>query len=420
MKLRLWIGIAVGMSSCGSTGSAATIRVPAEVSSIELAVGLAVAGDTVLIAPGTYHDTGIVLKGGLTLRGEGDGVVIYGNEDGDAGTCLIAHAQSQEIRLERLELTGGSGEINWGAAIDARDAQLRIEDCVLRGNSSWGEYEGTLRARDSSIQLFGCRFQYNGHYKNEFSFGTSICAFDSDFQVEGTQFVDNHTYLGSDIHSERTTWAFTDCLFAGGDHNSTLLHFEDCTVSMERCTLRDNEGLDLALAYSGAFFARDCLFDSDGPENGSASRGGIAVGSGIEAEFVNCTLSYESVTDWDWCALRVGGSVTLRRSIVLVSSGNRAARCWDGSLLTIRCTNLYAQGNDLLVDCESHHLDVQAVFRSDPQFCGVPGSGDYFLQSDSPCSPEHNLCGELIGAYPVGCELTATSPTSFSAIKSLY
>jgi hypothetical protein len=61
----------------------------------------------------------------------------------------------------------------------------------------------------------------------------------------------------------------------------------------------------------------------------------------------------------------------------------------------------------------------------DPQFCGVEPqiSGNYFLQSDSPCAagnhPDEYPCG-LIGRLPVGCQDTAVERTSWGKIKSIY
>jgi len=61
----------------------------------------------------------------------------------------------------------------------------------------------------------------------------------------------------------------------------------------------------------------------------------------------------------------------------------------------------------------------------DPQFCGSDPnvSGNYFLQSDSPCAPGNHPdaipCG-LIGAYPVGCEEESVEKSSWGAIKAIY
>ncbi len=65
-------------------------------------------------------------------------------------------------------------------------------------------------------------------------------------------------------------------------------------------------------------------------------------------------------------------------------------------------------------------LGVNGNIDSDPQFCGLPGSGNYLLQSDSPCAPNNNECGVQMGAHPVGCDLVNTARTSWGAIKAMY
>ncbi|MCH7549144.1 MAG: hypothetical protein IH969_06370 [Candidatus Krumholzibacteriota bacterium] len=64
-----------------------------------------------------------------------------------------------------------------------------------------------------------------------------------------------------------------------------------------------------------------------------------------------------------------------------------------------------------------------ANFSLDPEFCGVPGSGNYFLQSSSPCAPGNDPfgggCG-LIGPLPVGCGAVPTEKTTWGAIKARY
>jgi parallel beta-helix repeat protein len=61
----------------------------------------------------------------------------------------------------------------------------------------------------------------------------------------------------------------------------------------------------------------------------------------------------------------------------------------------------------------------------DPQFCAVdpPGSGNFLIQSDSPCAPGNHpdayACG-LIGACPVGCQDVSVEKSSWGAIKAIY
>jgi len=61
----------------------------------------------------------------------------------------------------------------------------------------------------------------------------------------------------------------------------------------------------------------------------------------------------------------------------------------------------------------------------DPEFCAVDpaGSGNFLLQSDSPCAPGNHPDGascSLIGARPVGCGGTSVKRASWGSIKSHY
>jgi hypothetical protein len=69
--------------------------------------------------------------------------------------------------------------------------------------------------------------------------------------------------------------------------------------------------------------------------------------------------------------------------------------------------------------------DADGNWGLDPQFCGTVGSGNLFLQSDSPCLPGNapppmtDYC-TLVGALPMGCAQTPTKRVTWGEIKSLY
>jgi len=70
-------------------------------------------------------------------------------------------------------------------------------------------------------------------------------------------------------------------------------------------------------------------------------------------------------------------------------------------------------------------IDVSSAnfnFSLDPQFCGIPGSGNYFLQSSSPCLPENNPYGfpGLVGPLPVGCGTVPVQEQTWGSIKAMY
>ena len=58
----------------------------------------------------------------------------------------------------------------------------------------------------------------------------------------------------------------------------------------------------------------------------------------------------------------------------------------------------------------------------DPLFCGVPGSGNFYLQADSPCAAANvpELCNaNKIGCYPVNCSVD-TKENSWGEIKKIF
>ncbi len=61
-------------------------------------------------------------------------------------------------------------------------------------------------------------------------------------------------------------------------------------------------------------------------------------------------------------------------------------------------------------------------FFLDPQFCGIPGSGNYFLMSTSPCLPENNPYGVPfhVGPLGIGCSTVTVKSTTWGAIKAMY
>jgi hypothetical protein len=87
----------------------------------------------------------------------------------------------------------------------------------------------------------------------------------------------------------------------------------------------------------------------------------------------------------------------------------------------IGCGNLILLCNDYLNLASGCPGD--GGFSLDPQFCGIPGSGNVYLQSDSPCAPGNDplggYCG-LIGALPVGCGTSDVKKMTWGEIKAGY
>jgi len=89
---------------------------------------------------------------------------------------------------------------------------------------------------------------------------------------------------------------------------------------------------------------------------------------------------------------------------------------------SIRCNDVWnnsiGEYGGVLPDLIGYNGNIS----QDPLFCGIPGSGNYYLQSGSPCAESNvpGICvGLRMGVYPVYCDV-GTKETSWSKIKSLY
>ena len=91
-----------------------------------------------------------------------------------------------------------------------------------------------------------------------------------------------------------------------------------------------------------------------------------------------------------------------------------AVNCWNGGSAGLVCNDFWGNANDYS-GCSAGPND----FYEDPLFCDVE-TGDFTLEDCSPCLEGYG-CGQ-VGAYGAGCECTttATVPTTWGAIKSMY
>jgi hypothetical protein len=128
----------------------------------------------------------------------------------------------------------------------------------------------------------------------------------------------------------------------------------------------------------------------------------LVQGEGGPSEFRNC--------------LFIGGEVAMAAEFYLCILMSDLGTWAVGSTLI---------GNDVLgfVHPEIDASSANFNFSLDPQFCGVPGSGNYFLQSTSPCAPWNHPLGAspiLIGPLPVGCGAVSAKERTWGGVKALY
>jgi hypothetical protein len=89
------------------------------------------------------------------------------------------------------------------------------------------------------------------------------------------------------------------------------------------------------------------------------------------------------------------------------------------SLVIIRCNDVWSNSGGNYDPFHPDRTGIDGNISLDPLFCGEYGSGNFFLQSGSPCA-EDNVpaqCGGVrMGRYPVNCT-TATEAATWGGIK---
>lgn len=131
-------------------------QVPGEYLTIQAAVDAALYGETVLVAPGVYHERVSINGKKITLRGVDGELRAQIVGDGRQGPILhIFGAGSAGSAFGHLAITNGRGSKGSGMLID--HANVLVRDCVVTGNEGGGVVN-----LGSDSAFYSCAFDENG------------------------------------------------------------------------------------------------------------------------------------------------------------------------------------------------------------------------------------------------------------------
>jgi hypothetical protein len=220
---------------------AATLHVPADYSTIQLAINAAAAGDTVELACGTYFEHDIVMRDHLVLR--------VASPFERAG-CAIIDAQQlgrvmtgdglQDATIEGITMTHGSAAGD-GGGLRLQTSTVVLRHCRFSDNAASGEggglcYAATPTPRTlisecefvanvaregggavADVDLANCVFRGN----RSTSWGGGLALRGSgDLKVSGSEFLDNRSEhhggaVSFDIFAFQPRCRFVNCSFEG-------------------------------------------------------------------------------------------------------------------------------------------------------------------------------------------------------------
>ena len=426
--------------ACLRLAVAAVWRVPADYSTIDGALDHAQAGDSVLVAPGIYHEHNLSLSDdALTLTAEqpdslntvidGDGqrilsvsgadgalvqglVLRHGVSTGNGGGVHISGTLALRLRACRFEacaadyggglyLAEGSSAVlrdcvfaanagtwGWGTALSSWGEMILI-DCSMEGQHGSSGSSALHKIRAATMTAINCEFSGNAVRVLDLG-GTGLCRFEdclfSANTVGGTLI-----YTGNFNGSDHVT-QLVDCRLDDNLVGSLL----SGRLALEGCSLRGNS-VTGSLALGDTLRFTDCLVAN--------SLGGGDYGDNLlEARRLlfleGVTLAYNRGPG---ALLQTDQSLVVSRGLLVCNAADRLLR-GQGSgdpALQVSCTGQYgnlAHGED--ADWSGAFAPFEGRegnWRTDPRLRD-PNLGDFRPAQGSPALPDPLGCDVLAGA----------------------
>jgi len=320
---------------------AETIHVPADYPNIYQAVAIAIDGDVIEVADGTYLGSYLSPQGkSITISGalKEDGtpaVILDGQQSGAVLWCY--HGEDTATVFRNLILTNGSSY--YGGGLSCYDGSSpALENCIFRDNMGTIEGGGVHLRENCNPTFSNCRFEDNfamgpggGMFCMESSNPTlTSCVFegndansdgggiycrDSSPTLTNCTLMNNASSLGGGVYCINSNPAFWDCLIklntasfgsgiycSGGGSNPT---FADCTIENNTA---EYYGGGIYCDYNAAPYLSQCTISN----NAASSAGGLHCEGSSVPSLNACTISGNTAAD-------IGGGIFCSTSSPIIT-----------------------------------------------------------------------------------------------------
>jgi len=212
----------------------------------------------------------------------------------------------------------------------------------------------------------------------------------------------------------------TNCVFRGNsaDVGGGMYGANPSTPLVNGCVFEDNTA-DVAGAFGASSYCTPVLDSCVFISNVANGFGGAMYSSNAQPSVDNCTFVSNTAGIFAAC---IGGSfpsqiMVITNSIMAFNGNGEPVWVEDGLTPVFLCSNIFGNEDGDWVGSIEGQAGQNGNISSDPFFCDFEND-DLNLQTESECLPENNSCGELIGALPGGCSITAVPDLGLTSQSS--
>ena len=272
----------------------ATVRVPADQTTIQAGIDASAAGDTVLVSPGTYFENLAYDNKDITLRSEGGPAATILDGSMAASVIKVKYLTASSA-IEGFTIRNGNGTEGYGGGIYCEyNASPAIRDCTVTGNTA--SNGGGIALRNfCNATIEDCRITGNSGAS-----GGGLRLLDCSPSLSRCIISGNDANLGGGIIFSFLAYpTITECTISNNtaSQKGAGIYYEnasggligDCTISNNHATDPDNTtyggGIYAKNSWAGVYVRR-CLITSNSADNG----GGIA--SEVDESIItNCVIT---------------------------------------------------------------------------------------------------------------------------------